>query len=403
MKKINIRKSIIILIAIIISISVPLQMTDQLVSADRFDDQISVLEEDIESYQQQIADLNSQVKTLQSALAVLDAEKAQIQTQIDINQAKYDKLVVNIAETEKQISDNKDALGVTIANLYVGDNTTPVEILFGSNSISDYMDKQEYRKSVRDQLLVTISKIKELKNQLEMQKIEINEVLTQQKLQRDELIKKGTEKQVLIDKTNGQESAYAQLVAQTAIELVNLREQQRIELDRLTGGGRNTSGAVGDFQYRNFSGVQGACGGGYPSYVEQPYAWDQNNSWGCSKGLDDGVDKWQLFNRECVSYAAWAAYSRFGKKVIGFGGNGHAYQWPNTASVYMQADVDNNPSVGSIAIAPDVGPVGHAMVVEHVYGDGWVRVSQYNFPADGQYSTMDIKVSGAVYIHFQDR
>ena len=71
----------------------------------------------------------------------------------------------------------------------------------------------------------------------------------------------------------------------------------------------------------------------------------------------------------------------------------------------MRANVDNTPRVGSVAITPisNFTPLGHAMVVEEVYGDGWVRVSQYNFAGTGEYSTMDLKVSSAVYVHFQNR
>ena len=39
--------------------------------------------------------------------------------QVDLSQAKYDKLVNDITETEKQIAENKDALGQIIADMYV--------------------------------------------------------------------------------------------------------------------------------------------------------------------------------------------------------------------------------------------------------------------------------------------
>ena len=36
------------------------------------------------------------------------------------------------------------------------------------------------------------------------------------------------------------------------------------------------------------------------------------------------VDPWQLYNREYVSYAAWAIQNRFGRSVNGFHGQGNA-------------------------------------------------------------------------------
>ena len=65
--------------------------------------------------------------------------------------------------------------------------------------------------------------------------------------------------------------------------------------------------------------------------------------------------------------------------------------------------MDGTPRVGDVAIAGRSGnlPYGHAMVVEQVYGNGWVKVSQYNFGyPGGMYSTMDISTSGITFIHF---
>ncbi len=385
-----IAKSLLIVSVIVMAFAVPIQLSSS-VYADKYDDQIRALQQDIDRYQAEAGRLNSEAKTLQSALAILAAEKAQIQAQLDLSQAKYDKLVIDIAATKQKIKDNQDALGETIANLYVDDKISPLEMIASSKNVSDYLDKQEYRNSVRDELTSTITEIKALKVKLDAQKVEVERVLAQQKSQKEILVAKETEQQVLLDKTQGQEAAFQQLSSQKTAELHAAHEQQRAAIARLTNNGTNSSGAAGSFQFRNFSGNQGSCGGGYPS------AW-------CNAPLDSSVDNWALYNRECVSYTAWAASSR-GKRVGSFAGMGNAYQWPDTASALMGANVDNNPEVGSVAIAPRSGytPLGHSMMVEEVYGDGWVRVSQYNFAGTGEYSTMDLRVSSAVYVHFQNR
>src|SRR5450759_5256610 len=98
-------------------VSAPIQIT-QRVFADHYDDQINALQQEISQYQAASNNLNSQADTLQTALSQLSSQKSAIQAQIDLSQAKYDKLVQQIADTEKQIQDNQDALGVTIANMY---------------------------------------------------------------------------------------------------------------------------------------------------------------------------------------------------------------------------------------------------------------------------------------------
>ena len=149
-------KLLLVFLSVLIVIGIPIQMV-QKTSADQYDDKIAALQQDITEYQAEGARLNSQAATLQSALAQLANQKAAIQTQIDISQTEYDKLVVQIADTEKKIKDNKDALGTIIANMYVDSNITPIEMLASSKNISDYLDKQEYHSSIRDQLSSTIT------------------------------------------------------------------------------------------------------------------------------------------------------------------------------------------------------------------------------------------------------
>lgn len=384
-------KALLVVSVIVMGFAVPIQLSSS-VFADKYDDQINALQQDVNRYQAEANRLNGEAKTLESALGVIAAEKSQIQAQLDLSQATYDKLIVDIAATETKIKENQDALGITIADLYVDAKISPLEMIASSKNVSEYLDKQEYRNSVRDQLTSTIAEIKTLKTQLDDQKKSVETVLAQQNAQKEILVAKEAEQQSLLARTQGQEAAFQQLTAERSNEMAAVQAQQRAAIAALTNNGQNSAGGVGSFQYRNYSGNQGACGGGYPS------GW-------CNAPLDAYVDNWALYTRECVSYTAWAAVNRFGKHVTSFSGMGHAYQWPNTASGLMGANVDNSPEVGSVAITPrsSFTPLGHAMMVEQVYGDGWIRVSQYNFAGTGEYSTMDLKASSAVYVHFRDR
>lgn len=380
-----------VLIAIIISIYAPIQITNRIVSADQYDDQINALQQQSEAFQAEAERLNNAAKTLQSAIAAIVAEKAQIQAQLDISQTKYDQLSQKIIDTEKQITDNKDALGVTMANMYVEDNITPVEMLFSSNNISDYMDKQEYRSSVRNELISTITKIKDLKSQLDQQKLDVEKVLVQQKSQRDSLAAKESEQKDLLDRTKGQESAYQQLVSDNQKKMSDIAAQQRAYYQSLIKRGVDASyGVYGDFSWRNLSPGDGAggCSGGYPYCAAQ----------------DSMVDPWQLYNRECVSYVAWALENRFGKYVSGFNGQGNAEEWVYSAPMFSGAYRVYDPQPGDAVVLPasSFAPVGHLMIVESAGNDGWVHISQYNMYGTGEYSTMDIRTSGVVFLRFRD-
>lgn len=413
-KKIPSKKTItrmsLIFMALMIAVSVPITMV-QKVSADQYDDKIAAINQDIAAYKAQISQLAGQVSTLQQRVSQLQGQINLTQNQINLSQAQYDQLVAKIAETEKQIKDNQDALGKTIASMYVDDQVTPLEMLASSKNIGDYLDKQEYRSSVRTQLTSTITKIKDLKIQLDKQQVDVKAVLDKQQAEKASLAAIQSEQQSLLDQTQGQESAYQQLVSSNQQKLNEVAAQQQAYYQSLIKRGVDvSSGVSGNFEWKDLSPGNGAggCSGGYP------YCGTQDTS----------TDPWALYNRECVSYVAWALESRFNRQVSSFSGSGNAYQWPYYAQLYSNAAVVSDPQPGDAVILPSSdpdpnysgvfgdakstdpnyhnrgwSPLGHAMIVESVDGE-WIHVSQFNMYGTGQYSTMDIKNAGIILLRF---
>lgn len=367
------------------------QYNQAVVRADQYDEQIKAIQGEVDEYNRRAAELGAQADTLQNKVNELANQAATIQAQIDLSQARYDMLIERIKQTEKEIAETEDTLGYVIVDKSMSDKITPLERLASSGSLSKYIDEETQRNAISDSLADMITQIEDLQKQLQKQKKEVEQVLADQKKQKEDLAAKQAEQQQLLDSTRGNEDIYRQMVANGNSRISEIREAQRKAYLDATGGGKNSSGTFGTgFSYRNYSGEQG-CGGGY-GY--------------CAGGLDYTIDAWQLYARECVSWAAWRAYHGYGKHVTGFMGMGNARQWPSTASTYMGATVNSTPAPGAVAISYPMysgDPYGHAMVVEQVLGDGWVRVSQYNFAVNGQYSTMEIKASSAAYVHFRNR
>lgn len=366
-------KSSLVALAVVMAIATPLSM-GRYAFADQIDDQIRALESEISGYQAQAAELGKQADTLQNELANLAAQKAAIQAQIDLSQAKYDKLVRDITDTEKKIKDNKEALGHIIADMYVDRSITPLEMLASSKNIGDYVDQQEYRSSIQSNLSSTIKQINALKKQLEGQKKDVENVIADQKSQRDTLAAKEAEQAKLLADTQGKEDAYQRLSSDRNAQISSLRAQQAAAMRAAGGFGNIGNGSVG--------------GGGYPgvwAYSEQ----------------DTLVDNWGLYNRECVSYTAWKVWST-GRFVPHFSGYGNANQWPSTTARYGIAN-GSTPVAGSVAIQY-VGYYGHSMYVEAVNGDGTITVSDYNNNADGggwgKYHYYTRSAAGLTYIYF---
>ena len=370
--------------AVVLSISAPLTYV-QHVLADQWDNQINSLKAQANQYAAQADQLRAQGDTLQNKLDQINAQKSALEANIAVNQAKNEKLQSDIAANQIKLQQSQDALGEMLANLYVDDKVSSIELMASSKNISDFVDKQEYRSSVRDQLNSTITAVKTLKQQLEDDKKAVEKVLADLGAQNQQLAAVQAEQQNLVDQTRGQEAAYQQLVSNAKNQMADVANQQQAYYASLMSRGGGNAGVVGSFQYWGWSGNQG-CGGGYP------YCGSQDTS----------IDPWNLYNRECVSYVAWALENRFGKSVQAFHGDGNAMNWPSSAPHWSGAYRVGSPEPGDAVILPAMGgfaPIGHAMVVESVSGSD-VRVSQYNMYGTGQYSTMYIKTSGVIFLRF---
>lgn len=379
------RRSTLIVTAAVFAISSSLSVAST-VAADQWDDQITALRNQANQYQAQANELKARGDTLQNKLDAINAEKSALEANIAANNQKHEKLKADIAANQKKLEQTQDALGDMLANLYVDGKISSLELLASSQNIGEFVDKQEYRTAVRDALSTSINEVKRLKAKLEKDKKEIEAILAELGRQNDQLAAIQAEQQALVDQTRGEEAAYQQLVASSKAQMQSIAAQQQAYYASLVSSGGGNSGVVGSFQYWGWSGNKG-CTGGYPY---------------CAGPLDYGVDKWNLYNRECVSYVAWALEARFGKKVNPWRGDGHAYQWPSSAARWSGAYRVASPQPGDVVVLPASGafaPVGHVMIVESVSGND-MFVSQYNFYGTGQYSTMWVKNSGVILLRW---
>lgn len=372
------KRACIVAASILMLAATPLAMT-QLVEADQYDDRIAQLQSQIEQFNAQAAALGRERNTYENKLAQLNAEKAQIQAQIDLNEAKVTQLTADIKKSEAQIAANKDALGDTIADLYVDDNISAIEMLASSNNISDYVDKQTYREAIQDELASTIATIKDLKVQLEEQKLGVERALSDQKGAREVLAQKEAEQQQLIATVAGQEQAYQNLSAQTKAEKDRVQAAQQAAIAAaMRRAGSGGSAVAGDPNK-----------GGYPANLAN------------SDYYNPVVDPWGMYSRQCVSYTAWKVYQKNGYMPY-WGGRGNANQWPGNAQA-AGIGVGTSPRAGSVGVIM-AGAYGHVVWVESVNGDGTINVSQYNYfnaggSGWGHYSEM-YGVSPASYDYY---
>lgn len=374
MPKQKISKIAIGVCTVLVAIAGPLQLT-QSVHADKYDDQIRAIQQQMAPLQQKADELSGKANSIQSAVDALVAEKNAIQAQIDLSQAKYDKLTNDIEVNKKKLASNQEALGSIIADLYVDNKVSPLEMLASSKNVSEYMDKQEYRTAVSEKLNETITNIKTLKAQLETDQKAVEKVIADQKGQREAKAAKEAEQQQLLDQTRGEEAIYQQMTAQKSSEIQSLRAQQAAEIRARASSGSGYKSLPGDPNR-----------GGYPA------AWMNASMNYCSS------DPWGMCKRQCVSYAAFKVDQVYGNMPF-WGGHGNANQWDDNARA-AGIPVSTVPKVGAVGVV-NSGTYGHVAWVEALNSDGTLTISQFNANWSGEYSRWIVDRSFFdVYIYF---
>lgn len=346
------------------------------VRADQYEQMIKEKQQAQAALQGQANVLGAQANDVQGQINDLQNQIASIQAQIDLNTAKQTELTQQIEVAQKKLEEQKGLLSANIRSMYIEGDISPLEMIASSKNIGDFVDKQEYRDRIKDNISSTMDEIERLKKQLDEQRKEITKILDEQKTLRGNLDQKNAEAGAKLASINQDKAQFDGQVQALSKEIASLRAQQRAANAQFIGSAG--------------SGVN--CGGGYPGHAVSSFG-----RWGCNYPLDSGVDNWGMYNRECVSYAAFKV-AQSGRNMPYWGGRGNAKQWPGNARA-AGIPVDGNPRAGDVAIST-AGYYGHAMYVEAVLGGGKILISQYNAAWDGRYSEAVISASGLNFIHF---
>lgn len=361
------------------------------VHADIYQVQIDNLKAQNSQVQSTINSLQGEATTYQSALDQFQTKVYLLQQQINANVAKQTDLEKQVADNQAKIDLDRAYLASTIKAMYVDGTPTTIEELATSNNLSDFVDKQEYRSKVQTNLNGLLTKIEDLKKQLQAQKVEVDQLLRAQTDQQNQLTSELYQQNQLLTYNSNQQAQYTQQLQDNQSKIAILRVQQAAALASATGsGGKSPVGYP--IKYKNMTGPQ-QCGGDYE------YCY---NSDGSLTYLDQYVyDPWGLYYaRECVHYVldtlAVRGYYTYGN----WSGRGNAYQWVGFTTSTGLATLVSDPQPGDVVYMP-IGNLGHVGIVEAVNNDGTIHVSQMNW-YPGKYNTMDLYLSsvGIQFLRF---
>ncbi len=360
--------------------------------ADRFDEEIKKLSADSQQKKEQVNSLEIQANSIQDTIAKLQQQIDGLQAQITANQAKNDKLKVEIDVAQKELDQTKKLLGENIKAMYLEGEISTLEMLASSKDLSEYVDKEQYRDTVKTKIKTSLDKVTQLKAQLKTQKESVEKLLAEQQSLRNQVASQHGQQQRLLTLNQSQQDSFNQDIQSNQEKIKDLKHQQVLENVKLFGGNSVQPGIPG--------------GGGYPwgnAYCAHTgqvggdcwnYDWEFNGSpW----------DSWGYGFRNCTS---WVAYKLASDGKVGITYLGNAANWPGNASARgIPVSYGSGARPGDAAVNPN-GYYGHVMYVEAVTGDGQVIVSDYNRMGDGLYrgpeggSAAVLNQAGLVFIHF---
>ncbi len=362
------------------------------VRADRFDEQIRELRDQNSQKENKVQALQVEADSLQGVISGLQNQINGLQNQIADNTAKSDALKVKITEAEAELSKQRAVLGQNIKAMYLEGDISTFEMLASSKDLGDFVDKQQYRNSVKDKIKDTMDRITKLKLQLNTQREEVERLIKEQTILNQQIESQKAEQNRLLSMNQSEQAEYNQQIKDNKSKIADLKKQQVLENIKLFGGSNNVA-----------PGIPG--GGGYP--WGNSYCYWTNNVGGACPDYDwwfNGRqwDSWGYAFRNCTS---WVAYKLAADGKSGFSYLGNAAQWPGGAAARgISVTYGQGAKVGDAAVNPR-GYYGHVMYVEAVDGDK-VVISDYNRMGDGLYRGPDhgsaavLSQSSLVFIHF---
>lgn len=303
-------------------------------------------------------------KTLKQNIEGLEQNISNTQNEIIIKQREISTTKEKLNELGLQINDQEQILALKNQNirtlyisLYEQGQTSTLENILNSGSLSEYALRNTYMQSVKDKLTKETFEITQIKNELEStkqlqsdKKKDLSDSIAKLDQDVNNLDAQKDEKAKLLQITKGQETQYQTIL-------------QKLQLDK-----ESLDTAIYQARAKQLGSkeVQSSGNNGYP------WANEPNPS---------AVDPWLFYKRQCVSYTAWRWQATFGKTFYNTRpGNGNGWNWPALArdQGYQTSSVARVDSIVSWPITKNA-PYGHTAWVTAVNNDGTINIAEYNW------------------------
>ena len=317
------------------------------------------------------AKATNEANNLQGEIDKLNADINQLQAEIAQNKAMVEDLKKKIQETTAKLTRQRAALAKLSVKIYHSDADTQdaVEILAGSESISDLAETENRQTTVSEQITKAAKEVNNTKKDLEQQQVSARQLLKDNESKASEVTSKRSEQASIKDKYENDAAAY-QAASDEALKTVTAEIQaQAAAIARANSRGRKAA-------YNTATGVGASGWWGTNTYPQSGANCPDNVYYYASAR----VGFYGGYGCQCTSYAGWKAYEKHGVFLPSYGRWGNAADWGDSARRYGFT-VTTTPAANTAAYqsAAQAGyRTGHVVWVESVNSDGTVNITEYN-------------------------
>ncbi|HSX41190.1 MAG TPA: peptidoglycan DD-metalloendopeptidase family protein [Candidatus Saccharimonadales bacterium] len=121
----------------------------------------------------QLSDANRRAAETSSRIADVDGQLEVVQAQINDTLQKIAETNAGIADARARMAAKQQVLGEYIRRQYTESNQTDLEILVGSTSISQFVNKQQYLESGQDKIAKVLEEVVKAKKELDARSAEL--------------------------------------------------------------------------------------------------------------------------------------------------------------------------------------------------------------------------------------
>ncbi len=217
--------------------------------ADDNNEKLESLEQKAQNYKRMIDLKQQQQMSLQNQLGLMDIQVESFQNDIEMTKREIERNGLEIKEIqrdldrkEKELNRTKNNLSEMIRLYYQIDQELGLEFVSGDKALSAILNQSEYIDQTSQKVDELLSALKVKKSELEQRQNEHKqkneELITRKEDLSEKILYVGNEKlskNILLEKTRGQEDKYHELLAR-----VEKQKQELIDLDSLSGETRQT-------------------------------------------------------------------------------------------------------------------------------------------------------------------